>query len=96
MSNERFQYRGPATIDGVDFPNVTLAEQAPEGGLRSWEGTTSFSAAAAPAGFSANVATSGAVTVLLPDGREGLAFVNASFDGHAWTLDLTGTGPAPS
>ncbi|MFJ4009448.1 hypothetical protein [Streptomyces sp. NPDC090026] len=99
MTNARFHYRGPANIDGVDFPNVTLAEDFREPGqeLRSWSGTTSFPGAAAPAGFSANIGGDGAVTVRLPDGREGRLLVTAtSFNGQTWTLDLAGTGTPPA
>lgn len=95
MSNSRFRYYGPATIDGVDYPEVTLSEP-PERGISSWTGTTSFSSASTPEGFSANVGIDNAVTVELPDGRLGQAFISVRFDGSHWTLDLTGTGPVPA
>lgn len=92
---ERFSYQGPANIGDVDFDDVHLHEER-EGHLRSWEGGTSFLSAAAPAGFTPNAAD-GPVTVRLPDGREGNVLVtNVAFDGQRWTLDLQGTGPAPT
>jgi hypothetical protein len=96
MSNERFRYRGPATIDGVTFPLVQLHEEAPDGGLRSWEGSTSFAASNPPAGFSPNVGNAGAVTVELPDDRQGqLLVTDTHFDGQTWTLNFQGTGRPP-
>lgn len=88
---DQFHYSGPATIDGVQFPNVDL-----HGDTRDWEGVTSFPASSAPAGFSANI-SGGPLTVELPDGRRGRALMsNVRFDGSRWTVDLTGTGPAPA
>lgn len=96
MSTERFHYSGPAEIDRVSFPEVQFQERPSEGRLRSWEGATSFSAANTPVGFTANMGGSGPVTVQLPDGRQGQAFVsNVGFDGSRWTVDLMGTGPTP-
>ncbi|MFB7399772.1 hypothetical protein ACFCZR_06330 [Streptomyces rubiginosohelvolus] len=95
MTNERFHYRGPALLDGIEFPDVRLREER-DGGLRSWEGETSFPASAPPSGFSPDLAHAGTVAVRLPDGREGNALVtNLSFDGASWSLSLQGTGPAP-
>lgn len=52
-------------------------------------------AARAPEGFTPSLATD-PVPVELPDGRHGKALVtNISFDGTGWTVELTGTGPAP-
>jgi hypothetical protein len=95
-SIERFSYQGPANIGGVDFDDVHLDEER-DAGLRSWEGSTSFLAAAAPAEFTPGLANVDTVAVRLPDGREGRALVsNVAFDGQHWTIDLQGTGPAPT
>lgn len=96
MSNERFAYRGPATIGGVPFEAVLLRETTEPGdGIRSWEGSLSFPVTDAPEGFPASLDTSGPARVELPDGREGTVLVDVGFDGSAWTVDLQGTGPAP-
>lgn len=94
--NERFSYRGPATIGGVRLPNVRLQENIPDGGLRSWEGSASFAAADAPEGFPANLDLGKVASVELPDGRTGQALVtNNTFDGRHWTVELQGSGRAP-
>ncbi|MER7801238.1 hypothetical protein ABTX71_12995 [Streptomyces parvulus] len=94
---ERFRYSGTATVDGVHLPNVRLQENPPEGEMRSWEGSASFPAADAPEGFPANLDLGSTATVELPDGRKGQALItNTAFDGHRWTVELTGTGPAPA
>lgn len=88
------KYQGPASIAGVSFPSVSLREES-VGHLRSWEGTTSFLPSAEPSGFTADLLNTSTTIVQLPDGRQGDVFVSTSFDGQRWTLDLTGTGPAP-
>lgn len=90
-----FQYRGPATIDGVAFPDVRLDEER-EGGLRSWRGGASVAANNTPDGFSPDFGGDEAATITLPDGRSGQALVTSvGFDGRMWTIEMTGTGPAP-
>ncbi|MFJ5779101.1 hypothetical protein [Streptomyces sp. NPDC093094] len=92
--NGRISYRGPATIDGVLIPNVQLREKASGSGPRTWEGRSSFRVAEAPEGF--GLAPGGPVAIELADGRRGDVLVrNVSFDGRRWTIDFTGTGPAP-
>lgn len=94
--SERFSYHGPATVGGVRLPNVILREDFPDGGLRSWEGSAAFSAADAPEGFPANLDLGAMASVELPDGRTGQALItNNAFDGRQWTVELTGSGPAP-
>jgi hypothetical protein len=96
MSNERFAYRGPATIGGVPLPVVHLRETTgPDEILRSWSGRSSFPVAEAPEGFPSNLDTNGPATVELPDGRTGTVLLEVGFDGRSWTVDMTGTGPAP-
>jgi len=96
--SERFRYRGPAVIDGVQFTVVLLQEDTDPGeSLRSWRGVSSFLADAKPQGFTGNLGSNGPVEVELPEGRSGLALVtDIQFDGRAWTVHLQGTGPAPS
>jgi hypothetical protein len=97
--NERFSFRGPATIGGVLFPVVRLLEhrEGHDAILRSWEGETSFDAASTPAGFTGNLGSDGPVDVELSDGRRGKALVTSiNFDGTTWTVTLQGTGPAPA
>ncbi len=94
--NERFSYRGSATIGGLLLPNVELRENASDGGLRSWEGSASFPVSDAPEGFPRNFETGGPLPVELADGRRGEIFVQGvGFDGSRWNVDLLGTGPAP-
>ena len=94
--NERFSYHGPATVGGVRLPNVGLQENLPDGGLRSLEGSASFPAADAPAGFPADLDLGSVASVELPDGRTGQVLItNTAFDGRQWTVELQGTGPAP-
>lgn len=96
--SERFSYRGPAVIDGVQFPVVLLQEDTGPGeSLRSWTGLSSFLAGDTPEGFTGNLGSAGPVKVELPDARSGLVLVaNVRFDGRSWTVHLQGTGPAPS
>ncbi|MFH9413963.1 hypothetical protein [Streptomyces rochei] len=94
--DERFSYRGPALVAGIQLPNVRLHEIAPGAGLRAWEGLATFSVADAPAGFPANLDLGKAASVELPDGRVGEALItNKAFDGRHWTVELQGSGPAP-
>ncbi|MFH9823026.1 hypothetical protein [Streptomyces bobili] len=94
--SERFKYRGPAVIDGVQFTGVDLQEDTGPGEhLRSWSGTTSFSANDAPQGFTGM--PGGPFLIELPEGRSGQVLItNVHFDGHAWTVQLQGTGPTPA
>lgn len=96
MANGQFlYYDGPATIDGTEFPVVSLREHR-EGEMRSWDGTASMPVSQAPNGFAPDLSGRDAVPVELPDGRHGKALVtNTHFDGSTWRLELTGTGPAP-
>jgi hypothetical protein len=94
--NERFSYHGSATIGGVQLPNVQLLENVPDGGMRSWEGSAVFHASEAPEGFPASLDLNSPVLIELADGREGQVLGFVSFDGSHWTVDLQGTGPAPS
>ncbi len=94
--DEHFSYSGPATVDGVRLPNVRLQENPRDGGLRSWEGSASFSVADAPDGFPSNLALGKMASVELPDGRAGQALVtNVVFNGGQWDVELQGSGPAP-
>lgn len=95
--SERFHYRGPATIDGVQFSAVLLREDIEPGQtIRSWSGLSSFLADDKPQNFTGNMGQNGPVAVELPYGRRGQVLVsNIGFDGSAWTVHLTGTGPAP-
>lgn len=95
--SERFRYRGPASIGGVQFAVIFLQEDTGPGeSLRSWRGMSSFRNSDKPQGFTGNLGSDGPVTVELPDGRSGLALVaDVQFDGSAWTVHLQGTGPAP-
>lgn len=94
-TGQPLDYEGPAAINGVEFSEVRLREYL-DGHLRGWEGTSRIPAARIPEGFSPNFAGNDPVPVELPDGRHGMALVtNVSFDGTTWTIDLTGTGPAP-
>lgn len=99
MTNaERFNYSGPATIDGVTFPEVLLMEQPPEEGQRSWTGSTSYSAGNPPEGFLPTLGgASGAVPLVLPDGRSARVIIdNIEWDGRDHhTVTLVGVGPAP-
>ncbi|OKK06430.1 hypothetical protein AMK26_10435 [Streptomyces sp. CB03234] len=92
---ERFRYSGPATIGGINYPSVTLTEEPPEAGVRYWTGATSFPAASAPEGFSADCGAHGPVRVVLPDGRTGMAYLDVRREGTDWTLRRTGAGAAP-
>ncbi|MFC7869647.1 hypothetical protein ACFUS2_00605 [[Kitasatospora] papulosa] len=95
-AHARFNYRGPAAIDGVQFADVHLHEDPPEGGLRSWEGETTFPLSDTPEGFTPALVDTERVTVRLPDGREGTALVtDLQLDGQSWTVILQGSGPAP-
>lgn len=96
--SERFRYRGPAVIGGVQFAVVLLEEDTGPGeSLQSWRGISSFQASATPSGFTGNLGNDGPVKVELPEGRSGLALVtNTGFDGRAWTVHLQGTGPIPA
>ncbi|WP_432041428.1 hypothetical protein [Streptomyces cadmiisoli] len=96
--SERFRYRGPAVIDGIQFTIVLLQEDtAPGESLRSWSGTSSFNPSEAPEGFTGNLGASGPVKIELPEGRDGLVIVTeVGFDGQAWTVHLQGTGPTPA
>jgi len=96
--SERFKYRGPAVIGGVQFAVVLLEEDTGPGEhLRSWTGMSSFPAAAAPQGFTGNLGSDGPVKVELPEGRSGQVLVtDVQFDGRAWTVRLQGTGPTPA
>ncbi|MEU6535525.1 hypothetical protein [Streptomyces sp. NPDC047000] len=96
--SDRFKYRGPAVIDGVQFTVVLLQEDdGPGESLRSWNGMSSFLAGSAPQGFTGNLGGNGPVKVELPEGRTGLVLVtDVQFDGRAWTVRLEGTGPAPA
>jgi hypothetical protein len=97
MSNERFTYSGPATVGGIQLPNVRLHETTdPGGGLRSWEGTARFHATETPEGFPGDLQGPQSVLVELPDGRTGQVLVtNVDFTGALWIVGLLGTGPAP-
>lgn len=87
-------YDGPAVIDGMEFPSVSLREQR-DGGLRSWSGAATLTVSQAP-GFAPDLSHQDAVPVELPDGRHGKALVtNIHFNGSVWRLELTGTGPTP-
>ena len=96
--SERFRYRGPAVIGGVQFAVVLLEEDTGPGeSLRSWRGMSSFQASQKPPGFTGNLGSDGPVKVELSEGRSGLALVtNIDFDGRAWTVHLQGTGPTPA
>ena len=95
--SERFRYRGPAVIDGVQFPVVLLQEDTGPGEhLRSWSGLSSFPNSAKPEGFT-GAPGEGPVSVELPEGRKGQVLVTeVQFDGRAWTVHFQGTGPAPA
>ncbi|SDM46778.1 hypothetical protein SAMN04487981_101617 [Streptomyces sp. cf386] len=93
---ERFTYSGSATIGGVQLPNVRLQENAPDGGLRSWEGSARFSASDTPEGFPGDLEGPQSVLIELPDGRTGQVLVTSiGFNGAHWSVGLLGTGPAP-
>ncbi|MFG2963568.1 hypothetical protein ACGFZS_09790 [Streptomyces sp. NPDC048288] len=96
--SERFRYRGPAVIDGVQFAIVLLQEDTGAGeSLRTWSGMSSFVVSAAPDGFTGNLGSDGPVRIELPEGRKGLVLItDIQFDGRAWTVHLQGTGPAPA
>lgn len=96
--SDRFRYRGPAVIDGVQFDLVLLQEDtAPGEFFRSWSGRSSFPADATPDGFAGDLGSDGPVQLELPEGRSGQVLVtDVQFDGRAWTVHLQGTGPAPS
>lgn len=111
-ADARFNYRGPAAIGGIDFPAVCIREERDiiafvdadgieeqHGGMRSWEGETSFSASAVPERFTPkpwSSAPADAVLVRLPDGREGTALLNTiRSDDHLWSLTFQGIGPPP-
>ena len=96
--SERFRYRGPAAIGGVQFAVVLLQEDTGPGEfLQPWRGMTSFPASATPQGFTGNLGQDGPVTVELPDGRAGQVVVtDVQFDGRTWTVHLEGNGPAPA
>lgn len=96
--SDRFRYRGPAVIDGVQFAVAQLQEDTGPGeSLRSWSGMSSFPADATPEGFAGDMGSDGPVKVELPEGQSGSALVtDIQFDGRSWTVHLQGTGPAPS
>lgn len=96
--SDRFRYRGPAVIDGVQFALVLLQEDTGPGeSLRSWSGISSFRAEATPRGFAGNLGGDGPVKVELPEVRSGQVLVtNIQFDGRTWTVHFQGSGPAPS
>lgn len=94
--NKRFSYSGSATVGGVTIPGVRLMENGPVGGLRSWGGSASVAIADAPGGFPGNLNSGDQHVIELSDGRKGNVLVtNVGFNGRAWTVELTGTGPAP-
>ncbi|MGW4886922.1 hypothetical protein [Streptomyces murinus] len=92
--NERFTYRGSATVGGVQLPNVELQEKAVESGLQAWEGSARFAMTRAPDGFPGSLDINGRVLIELADGRRGEVFAtNVEFDGTHWSVDLLGNGP---
>lgn len=96
---QSFNYRGPAVIDGVQFPVVLLQEDTgPDESLRSWSGMSSFRAADAPEGFTGNLGNDGQpVKIELPEGRTAQALVqNIQFDGQSWSVYLRGSGSTPA
>lgn len=94
--DERFSYSGSATVDGVRLPNVRLRENPRDGGLRSWEGSASFSMTDAPDGFPSSLNVGNMAPLELPDGRAGQALItNVAFNGGHWVVELQGSGPAP-
>lgn len=97
MSDIPFRYDGPATIDGITYPLVRLREETHPGGLRSWHGSLSVHAQNPPAGFTPpDMTRTGPTELRLADGRAGQAYMFPSFNGTVWTLEITGTGPAPA
>lgn len=95
---QSFTYRGPAAIDGVQFPVVLLQEDTEPGeSLRSWSGMSAFRATDAPEGFTGNLGGSQPVKIELPEGLTAQVLVqNVQFDGQTWTVYLQGTGPTPA
>ncbi|MCX4575624.1 hypothetical protein OHB41_21010 [Streptomyces sp. NBC_01571] len=96
--SQSFKYRGPAAIDGVQFPVVLLQEDTGPGeSLQSWSGMSSFRAADAPEGFTGNLGDGQPVKIELPEGRSAQVLIqNTQFDGQSWTVYLQGTGPTPA
>lgn len=104
ISFDLHRYDGPASVNGVDFARVRLAESAEqhgEGVLKSWEGTAEVSRSRAPE-VSPDWASAGPVEVRLPEGGTGTAYItgmtlsdNNEVGIETWTLDLAGKGPSP-
>lgn len=92
-----FVYQGPATIGGVDFPEVSLHEERQPfdgfGYQRSWEGMALVLPANPPPLF--GMPNTPTLDVVLPDGREGRVCASAEFRDGRWLLEITGVGPAP-
>lgn len=94
--SQRFTYSGPATISGMQIPNVRLQE-GKEGEMRYWDGSATFPADETPEGFPGDLNGPQSVPIELPDGRTGQVLVtNVAFNGAHWMVELMGTGPAPS
>lgn len=99
-------YDGPATINGVEFPDVHVGEHADSDGTvicKGWEGVATVSKTNAPAINSEWMNTTAqkpSIEVLLPAGGSGQAHVTeAAFvddDGFRyWRICFAGVGPSP-